>query len=228
ASCRRRLILMGFITEIENQTLSIRQAILEHPFITGIGDGSLPVDRFKYYVIQDYVYLIDYSRALAIASARAIDLQDMSWFAGLLDETLNQEMALHRSYCQEFGINLQELESVEPASTTKSYTNFLLKTAYQGSFGELVASLLPCQWGYWEIGDHLLKRGLPTSAPLYAQWIKMYTSEEFTELAHQIREMADRIGGGAGLAEQAAMRQAYTDSVWLEHRFWDTAYGLEG
>ena len=219
---------MGFITEIENQTLSIRQAILEHPFITGIGDGSLPVDRFKYYVIQDYVYLIDYSRALAIASARAIDLQDMSWFAGLLDETLNQEMALHRSYCQEFGINLQELESVEPASTTKSYTNFLLKTAYQGSFGELVASLLPCQWGYWEIGDHLLERGLPTSAPLYAQWIKMYTSEEFTELAHQIREMADRIGGGAGLAEQAAMRQAYTDSVRLEHRFWDMAYGLEG
>ena len=219
---------MGFITEIENQTLSIRQAILEHPFITGIGDGSLPVDRFKYYVIQDYVYLIDYSRALAIASARAIDLQDMSWFAGLLDETLNQEMALHRSYCQEFGINLQELESVEPASTTKSYTNFLLKTAYQGSFGELVASLLPCQWGYWEIGDHLLKRGLPTSAPLYAQWIKMYTSEEFTELAHQFREMADRIGGGAGLAEQAAMRQAYTDSVRLEHRFWDMAYGLEG
>ena len=219
---------MGFVTEIENQTLSIRQAILEHPFITGIGDGSLPVDRFKYYVIQDYVYLIDYSRALAIASARAIDLQDMSWFAGLLDETLNQEMALHRSYCQEFGINLQELESNEPASTTKSYTNFLLKTAYQGRFGELVASLLPCQWGYWEIGDHLLKRGLPTSAPLYAQWIKMYTSEEFTELAHQIREMADRIGGGAGLAEQAAMRQAYTDSVRLEHRFWDMAYGLEG
>ena len=219
---------MGFITEIENQTLSIRQAILEHPFITGIGDGSLPVDRFKYYVIQDYVYLIDYSRALAIASARAIDLRDMSWFAGLLDETLNQEMALHRGYCQEFGINLQELESVEPASTTKSYTNFLLKTAYQGSFGELVASLLPCQWGYWEIGDHLLKRGLPTSAPLYAQWIKMYTSEEFTELAHQIREMADRIGGGAGLAEQAAMRQAYTDSVRLEHRFWDMAYGAYG
>ena len=219
---------MGFITEIENQTLSIRQAILEHPFITGIGDGSLPVDRFKYYVIQDYVYLIDYSRALAIASARAIDLQDMSWCAGLLDETLNQEMALHRSYCQEFGINLQELESVEPASTTKSYTNFLLKTAYQGSFGELVASLLPCQWGYWEIGDHLLKRGLPTSAPLYAEWIKMYTSEEFTGLAHQIREMADRIGGSAGFAEQAAMRQAYTNSVQLEHRFWDMAYGSEG
>ena len=219
---------MGFIAEIENQTLSIRQAILEHPFITGIGDGSLPIDRFKYYVIQDYAYLIDYSRALAIASARAIDLQDMSWFARLLDETLNREMELHRSYCQNFGISLQELESVEPAATTMSYTNFLLKTAYQGSFGELVASLLPCQWGYWEIGDHLLKRGLPTSAPLYVEWINMYSSEEFTELAHQIREMADRIGAGASFTEQAAMRRAYTNSVQLEHRFWDMAYGSEG
>ena len=127
---------MGFIAEIEEQTRSMRQAILNHPFVTGVGDGTLPVDCFKHYVIQDYVYLIDYSRVLAIASARAPKLEDMSWFAGLLDETLNQEMALHRNYCQEFGISTQELEATEPAPTTLAYTSFLLKTAYHGSFGE--------------------------------------------------------------------------------------------
>ena len=206
----------------------MRQAILKHPFVTGIGDGTLPVDCFKHYVTQDYAYLIDYSRVLAIASARAPKLEDMSWFAGLLDETLNQEMALHRSYCKEFGISAQELEATEPAPTTLAYTSFLLKTAYHGSFGELAASLLPCQWGYWEIGDHLLKKGLPTSAPLYAQWIEMYTSEEFAGLAHHIRETTDGIGADAGVVELAAMRQAYTNSVRLEHRFWDMAYSLEG
>lgn len=219
---------MGFISEIEEQTRSMRQAILKHPFVTGIGDGTLPVDCFKHYVTQDYAYLIDYSRVLAIASARAPKLEDMSWFASLLNETLNQEMALHRSYCKEFGISAQELEATEPAPTTLAYTSFLLKTAYHGSFGELAASLLPCQWGYWEIGDHLLKKGLPTSAPLYAQWIEMYTSEEFAGLAHHIREMTDRIGADAGVVELAAMRQAYTNSVRLEHRFWDMAYSLEG
>ena len=219
---------MGFIAEIEEQTRSMRQAILNHPFVTGVGDGTLPVDCFKHYVIQDYVYLIDYSRVLAIASARAPKLEDMSWFASLLDETLNQEMALHRSYCHEFGISTQELEETEPAPTTLAYTSFLLKTAYHGSFGELAASLLPCQWGYWEIGDHLLNRGLPTSAPLYARWIEMYTSEEFSGLAHHIREMTDRIGDDAGSVELEAMRQAYMNSVRLEHRFWDMAYGLEG
>ena len=219
---------MGFIADIERQSQSIRQAILAHPFVTGVGDGTLPVEKFKHYVTQDYAYLIDYSRALALASARAPRLDDMSWFAGLLDETLNVEMALHRSYCQEFGINAQELEATVAAPSTVAYTSILLKTAHQGSFGELVASLLPCQWGYWEIGDHLLRQGLPQNAPLYAKWIEMYTSQEFSALAHHIREMADRIGDEADTDELAAMGQAYENSVRLEHGFWDMAYNLEG
>ena len=218
---------MGFIAEIEARTRPMREAILAHPFVTGVGDGTLPVDRFKYYVAQDYVYLIDYSRVLAMASARAPKLEDMSWFAGLLDETLNVEMALHRSYCREFGISAQELEATEASPTTTAYTGFLLKTANQGSFGELAASLLPCQWGYWEIGSHLLKQGLSQSSPLYGQWIEMYTSEEFAGLAQHIREMTDRIGDEAGPTELAAMSQAYVTSVRLEHQFWDMAYGLE-
>ncbi|MCH8987651.1 MAG: thiaminase II [Chloroflexi bacterium] len=218
---------MGFIADIERRTQPIRQAILAHPFVTGVGDGTLPVEKFKYYVAQDYAYLVDYSRALALASARAPRLDDMSWFAGLLDETLNVEMALHRSYCEEFGISARELEATVASPTTVAYTSFLLKTAHQGSFGELVASLLPCQWGYWEIGDHLAKRGLPQNAPLYAKWIEMYTSEEFAALAHHIRDMAGRIGDEAGPAERDAMGQAYLTSVRLEHQFWDMAYNQE-
>ncbi len=218
---------MGFIADIERRTQPMRQAILDHPFVIGVGNGSLPVEKFRYYVTQDYAYLIDYARVLAVASARAPRLEDMSWFAGLLDETLNVEMALHRSYCEEFGISAQELEATVASPTTVAYTSFLLKTAYQGSFGELVASLLPCQWGYWEIGDHLLRQGLPQQTPLYAKWIEMYTSEEFSALANHIREMADRIGDEAGPSELAAMGQAYLTSVRLEHQFWDMAYRLE-
>ncbi len=219
---------MGFIADIERRTQSMRQAILDHPFVTGVGNGSLPVEKFRYYVTQDYAYLIDYARVLAVASARAPRLEDMSWFAGLLDETLNVEMALHRSYCEEFGISAQELEATVASPTTVAYTSFLLKTAYQGSFGELVASLLPCQWGYWDIGDHLLRQGLSQDAPLYAKWIGMYTSEEFTALANHIRDMADRIGDEAGPTELAAMGQAYITSVRLEHQFWEMAYNLAG
>jgi thiaminase/transcriptional activator TenA len=219
---------MSFAEDIERKALPIRQAILSHPFVTGVGDGTLEVKKFKYYVMQDYVYLIDYSRVLALASARAPDLETMGWFARLLDETLNIEMDLHRSYCAEFGITPQELEAAGPAPTTVAYTSFLLKVAHQGSFGELVASLLPCQWGYWEIGDHLSRQGEPASAPLYCQWIRMYASPEFAELAQSIRSLADRIGEQSGPAELNAMSHAYLTSLRFELLFWNMAYNLEG
>ena len=218
---------MSFAEEIERQTLPLRQAILAHPFVIGVGDGTLDVARFKHYVMQDYLYLIDYSRVLALASARAPDLETMGWFARLLDETLNVEMDLHRSYCAEFGIRSQDLEAAIAAPTTVAYTSFLLKVAHQGSFAELVASLLPCQWGYWEIGDHLSRQGEPQSAPLYCQWIRMYTAPEFADLARSIRELADRIGERAGPDEVAAMKEAYVTSLRFEHQFWDMAYNLE-
>ena len=219
---------MSFIDDIERQALPVRQAILSHPFITGVGDGTLDVAKFQFYVMQDYAYLIDYSRVLALASARAPDLDTMGWFARLLDETLNVEMDLHRSYCAGFGITPQELEGTRAAPTTIAYTSFLLKVAHQGSFGELAASLLPCQWGYWEIGQHLARQGEPVSAPLYCQWIRMYTAPEFAQLAQSIRALAGRIGEQAGPDERAAMGEAYLTSLRWEYQFWDMAYNRQG
>ena len=218
---------MSFAENIEAEALPIREAILTHPFITGVGDGSLPVEKFKHYVEQDYAYLIEYSRVLAIASARAPDLETMGWFARLLDETLNTEMDLHRKYCAEFGITREQLEATRPTPTTVSYTGFLLKTAYEGTFAELVASLLPCQWGYWEICDHLARLGEPQQAPLYCQWIQMYTSQEFTALAQEIRALANRVAQEASASEIEAMDQAYLASLTFEYQFWEMAYNLE-
>ena len=218
---------MSFADDIEKRALPIREAILAHPFITGVGDGTLAVEKFKHYVRQDYVYLIDYSRVLALASAKAPDLEAMGWFAGLLNETLNVEMDLHRSYCAEFGITTEDLASTKPAPTTVAYTSYLLKVAHQQSFGELVAALMPCQWGYWEIGDHLARRGEPKQAPLYCQWIQMYSSEEFADLAQQIRALADRVAGDAGPIQLEAMAEAYLTSLRFEHQFWQMSYNLE-
>ena len=218
---------MSFADDLEARALPIRQAILAHPFVTGVGDGTLDVEKFKYYVRQDYVYLIDYSRVLALASARAPDLETMSWFAALLDETLNTEMDLHRSYCAEFGITRQQLEETPASPTTTAYTSYLLKVAYQGSFPELVASLLPCQWGYWEVGKHLAEQGLPQSSPLYCQWIEMYASAEFAALAQHIRELANGLADQSGEPVVAAMSEAYLTSLRLEHQFWEMSYNQE-
>ncbi len=218
---------MSFIEGVEERALPIRNAILQHPFVLGIGRGDLDLARFRHYVTQDYVYLVDYSRVLARGAARAPELESMSWFAGLLDETLNTEMELHRGYCARFGITSEELEATRPAPTTVAYTSYLLRVASQGSFGELAASLLPCQWGYWEIGEHLARRGAPSHAPLYAEWVAMYSSDEFRDLALHLRSLTDAIGSVASPAEQAAMETAYLTSLRLERQFWDMSWNLE-
>ena len=218
---------MTFADDVEKKAESIRRAILSHPFVTGIGDGSLDLDKFKFYVRQDYVYLIDYSRVLALASARATDLDTMGWFARLLHETLNTEMELHRSYCAQLGITSKQLAETTAAPTTLAYTNFLLNVAFQGSYPEMVASFLPCQWGYWEVGDHLARKGEPEKAPLYCQWIRMYVSEEYKSLADWARSLANRLAEEAGPRDVARMERTYLTSLRYEYLFWDMAYHLE-
>jgi len=218
---------LGFADDVELKASGIRQAILKHPFITGIGDGTLDVEVFKYYIRQDYIYLIDYSRVLALASARAPDLETMGWFARLLDGTLNTEMDLHRSYCSQFGITTAELEETRAAPTTLAYTRYLLNVAHQGSFQELAACFLPCQWGYWEVGDHLSKQGVPAGAPLYSQWIRMYIDPEYLALAQWARALADRLAANSNPSEVARMEETYLTSLRYEYLFWDMAYKLE-
>ena len=218
---------MTFTQNIGKKLKPLRQAILKHPFITGVGQGTLPIEKFKFYVRQDYLYLIDYSRILALASAKAPDLDTMGWFARLLHETLGTEMELHRSYCAEFNITRRELEETPVAPTTRSYTAYLGMVAHQHTFHEFVAALLPCQWGYWEIGDHLIRTVLPENAPLYSKWIQMYASDEFKSLADWTRSLADRLGEDASSTQVHGMEKAYLTSLRYEYLFWDMSYTQE-
>ena len=218
---------MGFSQELREKADPIYRRIFEHPFVRGIGDGTLEIEKFKYYVEQDYLFLIEYSRALALAVARGHDLATMGWFAGLLNETLNTEMELHRSYAAQFGISREALEATRPSPTTVGYTRHLLAAAYSEGFGGVAAALAPCQWGYCEIGQMLARRGRPEAQPLYCQWIDMYASQEFAQLADRLREVVDTTAQGLGAKEQARMEEVFLTSARYEYLFWDAAYRRE-
>ncbi len=127
----------------------------DHPFVKGIGDGTLSLDRFRFFMQQDYLFLIDYSRAIAITCAKSPELDSMGHWAKLQDETLNSEMALHRSFCADFGITEEELAATQPSPATISYTKHLVDTAYSEGIAEIAAAMLPCQWSYDDAGQHL-------------------------------------------------------------------------
>ncbi len=204
----------------------IWEAQHQHPFIRGIGDGTLDVEKLKYWVKQDYLYLIDYARLFAVAVAKAPDLETMTKFAELVHAVLNVEMDLHRSYAREWGISVEELEKTEKAPTCQAYTDFLLRTAALGSFAELVAALLPCMWGFCEIGLELVKRGMPAE-PRYAKWIRMYSAQEFVEVTDWTRDLMDRLAAGLPKQELRRLEEAFLTSSRYEHAFWEMAYRQE-
>ncbi len=194
-----------------------------HPFVTGIGDGTLPEDAFRFYVRQDYLFLVDYGRLLALGAVRAPRLEWMRRFASLSQAILETEMDLHRAYAAEWGIGSAELEGERAAPATSGYADFLLRTAALGDFAELAAALLPCMWGYAEIGERLAQGPRPEH-PLYSGWIDMYAGEDFQRLAVWCRELVDAAAAELERPGHDRMRQAFLASSRHELAFWESAW----
>ncbi len=180
----------------------------------------MDIERFKRWVRQDYRFLIEYCRLFGLAAARAPDLDTLRRFAELLRTTAVTEMDLHRSYAAEFGISATELEAEEMAPVTRAYTDFLLRTAATNDFAELAAALLPCMWGFNEIGLRLAERGRPADERC-ARWIDAYSDPEFTRLAGWCRELVDRLAAEVGQPVRDRMRDAFLVSSGYELAFWE-------
>lgn len=194
-----------------------------HPFVTGIADGTLPEEAFRFYVRQDYLFLIDYGRLLALGAVRAPRLEWMRRFAGLSEAILETEMDLHRAYAAAWGVGPDELEAEQAAPATSGYADFLLRTAALGDFAELAAALLPCMWGYAEIGERLARSPRPDH-PLYAEWIDTYAGEDFQQLATWSRELVDAAAVELERPGHDRMRRAFLASSRHELAFWESAW----
>jgi thiaminase (transcriptional activator TenA) len=208
---------------LRGENAALWEACCSHPFVQAIGRGDLDETAFRRFLVQDYLFLIDYARVLAYASAKAPDLDAQTWFARLLDATLGTEMELHRKMCAEWGIDAAELEDAEPLPTTVAYTSFLVRTAALGDAGEIGAALLPCQWGYADIGLRLKAQGLPAE-PGYAAWIEAYADPAYLELTNWLREFVDRLGSQISDETHSRWAAIFTTTLRYEFTFWEMAW----
>lgn len=217
----------SFSQELRRAAEPIWQAQHDHPFVRGVGDGSLGRERFEHYLRQDYLFLVEYARMLAMGAARAPDVPTMRRFADLTQAILATEMDLHRSFAGELGITEAQLEAEAPAPTTRAYTDFLVRVAATGDFAELAAALLPCMWGYAEVGERLAGGPRPPD-DRYARWIETYAAPEFAELAAWCRGLVDRLAADLGPAGRSRMRDAFLTCSRHELAFWELGWTLEG
>jgi thiaminase (transcriptional activator TenA) len=215
----------SFSAQLWESIGDIYGAILAHPFITGLTLGTLPVESFAFYVVQDALYLQGYARALAAVGSRAPTSAAMQMFARHAADAVAAELELHATLLAELGISAADLNRAEPAPANLAYTSYLLATAHAGSYAEGVGAVLPCYWIYGEIGRELQRHGSPE--PLYQRWISAYAAPEYGEVVAAVIAEADRIAPTVSAADRAAMRRHFLTTSRYELMFWDAAYRRE-
>jgi thiaminase/transcriptional activator TenA len=218
--------MTGFSDFLRLQADPVWNAQHHHPFVRGIGDGTLEIAKFGFWLRQDYVFLIDYARLFAAAAVRAPNLEAMSTFSTMMHEILGREMELHRSYCAEFGITELALETTVKAPTTQGYTDFLLRTATTGDYVEILGALLPCMWGYSEVGLELARGGMPDD-DRFRRWINVYADPEFAELVEWCQGLTNRACDGLPQEHLYRVEQAFVTSSRYELAFWEMAWTME-
>jgi thiaminase/transcriptional activator TenA len=208
------------------------RAYVGHDFVRRLGAGDLPEPCFRHYLGQDYLFLVHFARAYALAVYKSETLADMRQAAATLDALINAEMALHVGYCARWGLNEADMAALPEAEANMAYTRFVLETGMAGDLLDLLVALAPCVVGYAEIGTGLAADpATRLGGNPYRDWIEMYAGEEYQAVARAALDQLDRVAAARlGPDPEAAPRwpaltRTFRAATRLEAGFWDM--GLE-
>ena len=204
--------------------LPLYEKILAIPFNAELAAGSLSLDRFRHYIIQDAHYLDGFARALALAAAKADNADHIVQFAEAAKTAIIVERALHADYFRQFGISAIDFAAAQPTPVCDHYVSYLLRIAALEAFPVVLAALLPCFWIYLEVGKSIHARA--ASPNPYQAWIDTYAGEEFAAAVRAVIATTDEVAARASEKTVQSMHAAFTRATQLEWMFWDSAYRL--
>ena len=211
----------SFSQSLRAEVGHIWERIFQNPFLRQAQDGTLPIETFRYYLTQDYIYLEGFARAVALALAKAPDSHTLEALARRVLTPV--ERPLHRALMEAAGLTTRSLLDARPSPTNLAYINHMVRTASEEGLGPTAAALLPCPWTYHEIGSRIT---MPEH-PVYSAWVSFYVEGGLEDSVAAWRGFLDDEAEQAGTREREAMRRAFITSSRYEWMFWDMAYRRE-
>ncbi|MBP0049791.1 thiaminase II [Marinobacterium sp. AK62] len=218
---------MSLYQHLKQQCAQDWAAYIEHDFVRQLGKGTLPKECFQHYLKQDYLFLLQFSRAWGLAVYKSEDLSSMRYAQAGLNAMLDTEIGLHIDYCREWGISEPQLQALPEAAATVAYTRYVLDAGLAGDLLDLHVALAPCILGYAEIAQWLARQpetvldGNP-----YNAWIQMYLSEEYQQAAQTERELLDSLGNNLSDERIAALEKRFRTATRMEISFWQMGLDL--
>ena len=184
------------------------------------------MNRFTYFILQDYVYLLDFAQVLCHAGSKSPNLETLELFARHALGAVEVERSFHESFGRSLGLSRKQLDRVAKGPITQAYIGHLQSVARTGTLGEIVAAVLPCYWIYGEVGRRLY-RNRPSKPKIYRQWIETYASEAFWKPVREQIRLTDKLGAAASSSEKTLMTAHFILSSRYEFMFWEQAYRSE-
>ena len=205
-------------------------AYTQHEFVKGLGDGSLPRSAFIAYLIQDYIFLLHFSRAWAMVVVKSDTVSQMRTAAATVHALINEEIQLHVQICEREGITEAQLNEADEASENLAYTRYVMDAGLSGDLLDLLATLIPCVMGYGEIGLALADKKDTTS--LYREWIDTYASDDYQDVCKTVAALIEEVAASK-LGEfpeksprWSSLCQRFTRASELEANFWQMGLRL--
>ena len=219
---------MSFSETLIQEAEPYFQAQARKPFLQGILDGTLPIEKFLYWVRVDYPYLVNFSRILALGVNKADTFEDMRVMQEYLHWIVNEEMALHENYAAEHGITKHDLESQQMGPIKYAYTRHELSSAHSGTMGELIAGILACIVGYQIVCRKLVSSETIDPENPYQDWLSMYSSDaDLDTHTKKIIDIFDRLDSEGSAKLRASMKEKFMKGITYETMCWDAYFEME-
>jgi thiaminase/transcriptional activator TenA len=216
---------MSFFERLKKAASAEWRSYTEHPFTAGLADGTLPEPAFRHYLVQDYLFLIEFARAYALAVYKSNQLADMREAASGLSAILDVEMSLHVKLCAGWGLSPRDLEQAPSAAETLAYTRYVLDAGMRGDLLSLKVALAPCVIGYAEIATRLAETDARAPTNPYRVWIDEYAGAPYQEVAAKARAHLDRLAAlYATPGREAELITIFKEATRLETDFWEMGW----
>lgn len=215
---------MTIVERLRGESDAVWRSIIEHPFVVELFTGDLPLDKFKFYILQDYYYLVTAIRNFGVIASRADSVEALRDVVDILHLEATSEFDGYADLLKRLGYTLEDAAEAEPMPVSVSYGSFLLATSSTRSFPEAMASVLPCFWSYAEIASHHKGSLEANPSMLYKDWADVYLSDSYLRLVDKMREMVERAAEGFPYGK---LKEVFVTASRYEYMFWDAAYNRQ-
>ena len=212
---------MKVVDKLRKDAYSIWKEIIKHPFVVELVSGKLPIKKFKFYILQDYNYLITAMKNFAIIASKAPSVENMREVIDILNLEAKSEFDGYKDFLDRLGYTLEDASKIIPIPVSVSYSSFLLSTSSLKSYAEAITSVLPCFWSYAEIADHYKKRLNTNTNQLYKDWLEVYGIHSYLRLVDKMKNLVNDAGEGFPYEK---LKSVFITASRYEYMFWEAVY----